>query len=300
MLGGGRITEAMRTHGVSRAQAYSNFHRVVRAINSTASLAILFPSTTMELKSTAARWKARSKHGLFEYLIGCIDGLFLKVKLPPKTRFMNQNSFYSDSKKAYGISFQGICDSQFRFLAFTCGHKGCTNDVDAYEQGDLLQLVKGLKFPYHLNGDGAYVDSSGMMSPYPGTNLHLTDQDSETFNWFHSSLRILIEITFGIFIQKWGIFWKPIEYDITFTPEIVHACVRLHNFAIDNKVSIINQNGARECPLIDEDGRLVGDEWRHNRNIGQVREAAGNVLKDHIKSVIRAEGLVRLRSHHKH
>ena len=33
LLGGGRSTEVMRTHGVSMSQSYLNFHRVVKAIN---------------------------------------------------------------------------------------------------------------------------------------------------------------------------------------------------------------------------------------------------------------------------
>jgi hypothetical protein len=44
-LGGGRMLEVMRTHGVSKSAAYSTFRSVIKAINACPSLAIRFDSS---------------------------------------------------------------------------------------------------------------------------------------------------------------------------------------------------------------------------------------------------------------
>jgi hypothetical protein len=66
-----------------------------------------------------------------------------------------------------------------------------------------------------------------MITPYWGTSL---PEDQESFNFWQSQLRITIERAFGILIQRFGIFWKDLQFDASFIPEIVHACCRLHNF----------------------------------------------------------------------
>ncbi len=53
LLGGGRITEVMRAHGVSRSFAYENFHDVIRAINSCPQLEIECSNSEEDLKIKA-------------------------------------------------------------------------------------------------------------------------------------------------------------------------------------------------------------------------------------------------------
>jgi hypothetical protein len=41
------------------------------------------------------------------------------------------------------------------------------------------------------------------MMHVPGVNLHITDRAADSFNYWHSQIRIIIECTFGLFIQRW-------------------------------------------------------------------------------------------------
>ena len=53
------------------------------------------------------------------------------------------------------------------------------------------------------------------MIPFPGANFSVTHPSKERFNFWQSQVRITIERTFGIFIQRWGIFWKPLKFSLS-------------------------------------------------------------------------------------
>ena len=137
---------------------------------------------------------------------------------------------------------QGVCDAKCRFIAVSCKHVGSTNDADAFETSGGLKIINlRLALPYHWNGDAAYTGTETMVIPFPGVNLHITFPSKETFNFYHSQLRITIERTFGIFIQRWGIFWKQSKYKLKLIMEIVHACCRLHNFFCIDRILVLNK-----------------------------------------------------------
>jgi hypothetical protein len=58
--------------------------------------------------------------------------------------------------------------------------------------------------------------------------------EADAFNFFHSQLRITIERSFGIFVNVFGIFHSPLLFSIATCCDVVEACVRLHNYRIDN------------------------------------------------------------------
>ena len=64
------------------------------------------------------------------------------------------------------------------------------------------------------------------MTPYLGIQLHIIAPHKEAFNFFHSQLRITIERCFGVFIRRWGIFWRALSFvDVGFVAEIDCACL---------------------------------------------------------------------------
>ena len=208
MLSGGRRIEAMRTHGLSMSTVYDNFHRVIGAINSHPTLEISCDNSLSGLMSRSQDFMERSSFDIFMYYTGAIDGLAISIRCPSRTEVQNQARFYSGSKKKYCLNMQGVCDARCRFLAVTCKHVGSTNDAVAFSQCSLKDLCEAQIFPYHWNGDNAYTSSESMMIPYPGANLSITYPTREWFNFWHSQVRITFERTFGIFIQRWGIFWE--------------------------------------------------------------------------------------------
>jgi hypothetical protein len=242
MLAGGRRIEAMRTHGLSKTMAYDNLHAVVKAINSHAALAIVPNNSTSELKKRSSDFQMRSSHGLFKYCTGAVDGLAIHIRAPSRQSTQNQTRFFSGSKKKFCLNFQGVCDANCKFIGFTCKHVGSTNDAEAYETCSLKHFCESLPFPYHWNGDPAYTLSESMMIPFSGVNLHITDACKEWFNFWHSQVRITIERCFGIFIQRWGIFWQALKFDLHNVFAIIEACCRLHNFCINQKLPILDSS----------------------------------------------------------
>jgi DDE superfamily endonuclease len=86
-------------------------------------------------------------------------------------------------------------------------------------------------------GDNAYVNTKYMATPY--RNISVGPKDS--YNYYHSQVRINIECAFGMLCNHFGILRKTIPSQITAiakTCELVLACCRLHNYCIDNNDDI--------------------------------------------------------------
>jgi len=84
ILGGGRVMESMRTHGLSRTTVYSNLKKVVRAINQHPNLAIKPPQTDAELLNTAREFSTLCDvPQLFKFCVGAIDGIAIPIESPP-------------------------------------------------------------------------------------------------------------------------------------------------------------------------------------------------------------------------
>lgn len=316
MLAGGRATESMRTHGLAKATVYCNLHEVVRAINTHPSLEIKYDSSLVGLRKRAKEFRSRGQFGLFRYMTDAADGLLIRIEAPTRMKkndpILNKIQYYSGSKKSFGVNMQGVCDANIKFTAVSCKHVGSTNDSIAFETSNLKDINSKLPFPFHWCGDPAYTLTDTMIIPFEGINIHISFPTKESFNFYHSQLRITIERCFGVFIARWGIFWKDLKYDLEFVMEIVHACCRLHNFCIDSKLPIITENyNVTYNARLDESGRLVDDEWRNidpedtsnpvlatAEEIEDIRRT-GSVVRDSILDEITRNGYAGVRSHHR-
>ena len=220
-----------------------------------------------------------------------------------KTKTTNQTQYMSGSKKSFGINMQATCDSNVKFGIVSAKHVGSTNDAEAFETSKLKETNESLPFPYHWNGDPAYVLTETMMIPFPGVNLHIVTPSKEWFNFWHSQVRITIERCFGIFIARWGIFWVDLKYDIDTIFEIIHACCRLHNFCIDHSVPVLsNTYIPPEHARLDDNGVLLDPVWR-NVDPAEVmhveRSRTGNTLRESILNTVTINNYESIRSHHR-
>ena len=66
-----------------------------------------------------------------------------------------------------------------------------------------------------------------VMRPYCGHSL--TDK-KRIFNYRLSRARRYIEYCFGILVNKWRIFHRPLNVHIEFAEKIIKACCVLHNY----------------------------------------------------------------------
>ena len=45
--------------------------------------------------------------------------------------------------------------------------------------------------------------------------------------------RQVVERAFGLLIQRWGIFWRPLRVEMEFIPLLIRVACKLHNVCID-------------------------------------------------------------------
>lgn len=86
--------------------------------------------------------------------------------------------------------------------------------------------------------DSGYPNRPGYLAPYKGTKYHLPEfrqgprpsGKKEVFNFVHSSLRNVIERSFGVLKMKWRILLDVPSYPMRKQSQIILACMALHNF----------------------------------------------------------------------
>jgi len=112
-----------------------------------------------------------------------------------------------------------------------------------------MQLIISPNFPHLYSGkyyhvDAGYPNRPGYLAPYKGQRYHVPDWrkgpapsgEQELFNYFHSSIRNVVERSFGVWKMKWRILLKMPSYPIKKQKMIVAATMCLHNFIRENSV----------------------------------------------------------------
>lgn len=140
--------------------------------------------------------------GAIRNVVGCIDGIAIRIACPRASdcddpvHYMNRKGFYS-------VNCQAICDAtgKFRWAALTCA--GSTNDCVAFEDTVLAHLIANgrLRKPYCIFGDAAYVCDESMVTPFSSVWAKKGTPE-DVFNFYHSNLRIRIEMAFGVLVSR--------------------------------------------------------------------------------------------------
>ena len=258
-LAGASYLDCMDSHGVSRAAFYASVHVGLRAILSTDLGHEDWPSEDT-ITNFAQGFAGMSSCSIFDDCVGAVDGLLMNIIVPGRKHTNNTRRFYSGNKKCYGMNLQAVCDSTLRFTASAMNTPGGTNDVTAFEHSQIMARVDSLPPPYFIVGDAAYTLTDQLLTPFSGSSL---TQAQDVYNFYLSQLRITIERAFGVFVQRWGIFWGPMRADLDTVTQIVQVCIRLHNFCIDRKDIEASALGnptphqrRSNCPVLSSEGTL--------------------------------------------
>ena len=201
---------------------------------------------------------ARGSGGVIGGCIGAIDGWIVKIIRPSKRdNVIDPKSFYS-RKGFHGISVQAIVDKNKRVLFRSIESRGAEHDSSAFKRTNLYKWLidnwhtlrdKG----YYFIGDSAYSLKTFLHTPYDNA-VHGTAEDN--YNYFHSSSRIVVECTFGEIDLRWGILWKPLHFSLEHNCKVIDACIRLHNFIIDYRLSSSDTNDSSyERSIFDDECR---------------------------------------------
>jgi hypothetical protein len=108
-----------------------------------------------------------------------------------------------------------------------------TNDNTSYIVTQLSKDIKAgkLQQQYHVVLDEAYPCLEQEMSPWKGQNLSV---EKDAFNYCLSLNRQVIERPFGILVQRWGIFWRPLRLSMHNQGVAIHVACQLHNVCMDD------------------------------------------------------------------
>jgi len=126
--------------------------------------------------------------------------------------------------------------------------------------------------------DLGYALCRGYLGPFRQTWYHHNqfqnqappNNHKEKFNWRHSSLRCVIERTFGVWKGKWRIMQDRAWYNIVTTRKIVVATMTLHNFVwklgipdLDFDIDWMQDNDHH--PTLDNEDEIVEQDMTGSR-----------------------------------
>ncbi|CAO2177825.1 unnamed protein product [Urochloa humidicola] len=181
------------------------------------------------------RLRQRRFTPLFNGCIGAIDGSHVPV-LVPSDNFVK----HICRKGTTTQNVMAVCDFDMIFTFVLAGYPGSAHDMTIFQ---CALDEYGYRFPHPPAGkyylvDSGYPNRTGYLSPYKGTKYHIQEYQNaneprgkkELFNYAHSSLRNVIERSFGVLKMKWRILRGIPCYPPDTQSKIVLACCALHNF----------------------------------------------------------------------
>ena len=193
----------------------------------------------------------------FKDCIGAIDGTHIHVTVPlsEQPKYFGRNGYASQNVMA-------VCDFDMRFTFVITVWPGSVHDtrilldtLETYNQ----QFPHPPEDKYYLV-DSGYPNRRGFLALYKGQRYHVSEWQhgrqpvgyQGVFNHAHSSLRNVIERSFGVLKMKWRILLSLPSYPINKQSEIITAVMALHNFI-------------RESAIHDDDfENYVDDNVGHN------------------------------------
>ncbi|KAL7532194.1 hypothetical protein ACHAXR_006360, partial [Thalassiosira sp. AJA248-18] len=253
---GGDAYDIACMFGVSHTSVFLSIDYVIESINDCDALKIEFPSDHNIQREIANGFLKKSTDARFACCVGCIDGIIIWTHKPSKEDCdevgVSESKFFCGRKHKFGLNMQAVCNHKKQFLDVSILYGASSSDHLSFEVSELRQKKLGrpgfLAEGLCLFGDNAYVNSKFMATPYPNVG---SNREKDAYNFYHSQLRITVEGTFGLLINRWGFLRKkaPQQYTVKKTMSAVSAMCRLHNFLIDA--------GDEKCPS----SFTEEDEW---------------------------------------
>jgi hypothetical protein len=203
---GGRPEDIAICHGIAHSEVFYSVWKVVDAVNRCEELAFGFPASHAKQQELALAFKAKSAAGI-DCCVGAVDGMLLWIERPTNAdcerAHCGSKKFFCGRKHKFGLNLQATCDAEGKFLDVSIAHPASTSDFLAFSTSSLQKKIEtpGYLAPgLCIFGDAAYVNNGYFMTPFKNVKGGIKD----TFNFYHSQLRINIECAFGMFVGRWG------------------------------------------------------------------------------------------------
>jgi DDE superfamily endonuclease len=144
---------------------------------------------------SSSRGRAVVLHGC----IGALDGLSVENQKPSDEH--NPRDYYC-RKGMYALPVQAVVDSKYRFLFMSAKCRGSTGNAVAWAastEGAKLQQGQ-MPSGFWIAADAAYACRNGLLTPYTAGQLRNPTRGiaRAAFNFYHSSLLIHVEQSFGM------------------------------------------------------------------------------------------------------
>lgn len=219
----------MAAFEVGRSTVYQVFKETRQVLNNALDLPGL-PDSIDGLRHLADDFqRSRSPPSPLPGCVGALDGISIRIKKPSKDE--HPATFYC-RKGFYALPIQALVNSDYRFICFSALCRGSTHDALAHAVSSLGRYLEDgrLEMEYWIAGDEAYNCSEYLITPVPAS---MASDVEDAFNFYHSSLRMHVEQSFGMLIKKFRIL-KMLEYSVKDSAEIVAIAMKLHNFCLEN------------------------------------------------------------------
>ena len=185
------------------------------------------------------------------YVVGAVDGSHIPIVAPRlhAADYYNRKGFHS-------ILLQGVVSAKCLFWDFDIGWAGSMHDANLWARTEIGQACEAGKLsPYCLVGDAAYPCRPWMLAPFKGHKDGLSREEYH-WNFVQSSTRMCVERAFGMLKGRWRILLKRIDVHLKNVPDLVAACLILHNMCIVFGDKFGKRSGLGRAPMTCTTGLL--------------------------------------------
>ncbi|PRQ26237.1 putative harbinger transposase-derived nuclease domain-containing protein [Rosa chinensis] len=170
----------------------------------------------------------------FKDCIGAIDGVHIPTSIAPEKQIP-----YIGRKGIRTQNVMAACNFDMQFIYVCAGWEESAHDTRVFLsvlRDPVMNFPKPPPGKYYVV-DSGYPQMNGFLGPYKGPRQHFQQyrrqeprNEKEIFNQAHSSLRSVIECTFGVWKKKWKILRDMQGYSFDKQVKIVIATMTLHNY----------------------------------------------------------------------
>lgn len=229
LLAGASYLDVSWPYGIGVSTVYEIFEQTIDALDQSLRN-IQFPTTESACTNEAQKFCDLRKTPIVG-IIGALDGIAIAIQQPRLNDAPDARKYFN-RKGFFALVVQAVASADYKFTFVSAKHAGSTHDSTAFQATKLYAHISRGRLPSWANivCDDAYANEPHMLTPYSGKRL-TTRQDS--YNYYQSSCRIVVEQTFGILVNRWGILWSPLRCNLMKATSIVVICCKLHNFIMD-------------------------------------------------------------------
>jgi hypothetical protein len=206
-------------HNLSQPTVSRMVHRVLRCLAEQRQNFIQFPSA-QEIQEIHRNFF--DKQG-FPGVIGALDCTHVRILNPGGV----DSELFRNRKGWFSINVQVLCDNNLMIRDIVASHKGSTHDSRIFNESTLKNRLERLPGRLHCLGDRGYACERFLLTPIANPRT----APERRYNFAHSSTRMVVERTFGI----WKRFLPCLSKGLNFVPEkcavLTVAAAVLYNFA---------------------------------------------------------------------